>query len=827
MPQILDLKAKGLYTFPNQLGSVPQGALLKADNVVIDREGTTETRRGFKQYGTVLANAPKKLFNYEKKLIVHHGTTLSYDTDDAGTWADYSGTYSPPTGAAQIRSIQENLNFYFTTSAGIGKLDSITGAIEASGMPKGLDGTGAVDAVAGWFTDSTQVAYRVLFGKSDANNNKILGAPSARIVVGNTSGTSKNVDVTFTLPTGLSTSHFYQLYRSAESAGIASEPDDELQLIVERNFTGGEISAGTVTYNDQTPQSLRGATLYTSPSQQGILQANDQPPLARDIANYKDVTLYAYTISKQRKTMTMISVGAPNGIQVDDTVAIAGVTYTGKAAEAVGSDQFLVYLAGNPAENIDTTARSLVRVINQSASTTLVYAYYLTGFNDLPGQILIEERSLGGSSFAITTSRASAWNPSIPTSGTSYSSDNEESPNRVYISKKDQPEAVPILNYVLVGSKNKAILRIIALRDSVFILKEDGVFRITGETIADFRVALFDRTTTLLAEESAVNFNNQVFAMGDQGIVSISDSGIAIESRSIEGDILKITAEQYTNFAAVSFGVSYESDRKYIFFTVTDEADTQPTQAYVHNSLTSSITRWPLTRSCGLVNTRDNKLYLGDPSSKFIYQERKSFTISDYAEEEVALTIGSSSGTDITVSSSTGVAVGDSVAQFVSGSLVRSAVVTDVPDPTSIIVDRIFSWTAGAATAYKPILTAVKYVPIHGGNPSLIHHWNYLECMFSDARFNALTATFTTDMSQSEEDVVLIPKFLGPWGLFPWGPLGWGLLSSEIQPIPTYVPREKARSSWLNLELSTNQALTKFSLVGIAVFFELMSYKRR
>ena len=827
MPQTLDLKAKGLYTFPNQLGAVPQGALLTADNVVIDREGTTETRRGFKQYGTVLANAPKKLFNYQKKLIVNHGTTLSYDSDDAGTWIDYAGTYSPPTGAAQLRSVEENLNFYFTTSTGIKKLDVITGAVEVAGMPKGLDGTGATDGVAGWFTNNKQVAYRVLFGKTDINNNKILGAPSARIVVPNTSGATENVDVTFTLPVGLSTSHFYQLYRSAESVDLATEPDDELQLIVERDLTGGEISAGSVTYNDATPTNLRGATLYTSPSQQGILQANDQPPLARDIAVYKDVTLYMNTISKHRKNMTMISVGAPNGIQIADTVTIAGVVYTGRAAENVGADEFLVSTAGTPATNIDVTARSLVRVINQSASTTLVYAYYLTGFNDLPGQILIEERSLGGASFAIITSRPSAWNPTIPTSGTTYSSNNEAGANRVYISKTDQPEAVPILNFVLVGSKNKNGLRIIALRDSIFVLKEDGVYRITGETISDFRVALFDRTTTLVSEESAVNFNNQVFAMGDQGIVSISDSGVAIESRSIESDVLKVTAEQFTNFAAVSFGVSYESDRKYFFWTVTDEADTQPTQSYVHNSLTTTFTRWPIKRSCGLVNQRDNKLYLGDPDSKFIYQERKTFTITDYAEEETALTIVSSVSLDITVASSTGVAVGDSIAQFVSGSLVRSAVVTSVPDPTSILVDRIFSWTAGAATAYKPILTSVKYVPIHGGNPSLIHHWNYLEAMFSDARFSVLNATFTTDMSPSEETIPLIPKFLGPWGLFPWGGLGWGLTASEIQPIPTYIPREKARSSWLNLELSTNQALTKFALVGVAIFFELMSYKRR
>ena len=819
-PEHLDLKAKGLYTFPNQLGSVPQGALLIADNVVIDREGTTETRRGFKQYGTVLANAPKKFFNYRKTLIVNHGTTLSYDSDNAGTWIDYAGTYTPPTGAAQIRSVEENLNFYFTTDVGIKKLESVTASVESAGMPKALDGIGATDGVAGWFTNNTQVAYRVLFGKTDANNNKILGAPSARIIVGNTSGASENVDLTFTVPTGLSTSHFYQIYRSAESSGIAIEPDDELQLVVERQLTGSELSALSVTYNDQTPQNLRGATLYTSPSQQGILQANDAPPLARDIAVYKDTTLFANTISKQRKNITLISVGAPNGIQIADTITIAGVVYTGAAAENVGSDEFLVDTSGTPAANIDSTARSLVRVINQSTSTTLIYAYYLTGFNDLPGKILIEERAIGAASFAIISSRSTCWSPEIPSSGTSFSSDNEASANRVYISKIDQPEAVPILNFVLVGSKNKNILRIIALRDSIMVLKEDGVYRITGESISDFTVALFDRTTNLKSEESAVNFNNQVFAMGDQGIVSISDSGVAIISRPIERDVIKVTAEQFTNFAAASFGIAYESDRKYIFATVTDEADTNATQQFVHNSLTSTFTRWPITRSCGLVSDRDDKLYFGDPISNFVYQERKNFSISDYAEDEVSLTIVSSTLLNITVVASAGVSVGDSVAQFMGTSLLRASVVTAIPDGTTITVDKIFSWTAGAATAFQPIETEVKYVPVHAGNPSIIHHWNYLEAIFSEASFNELNLTLTTDLSQSPETQVLVPKFLGPWGGFPWGALGWGLTETEIQSIPTFIPREKARSSWLNITLGTNQALTKFALVGLAVFFQ-------
>jgi len=828
MPQTLDLKAKGLYTFPNQLGEVPQGALLIANNVVIDREGTTETRRGFKKYGTQLANVPKKIFNFRKTLLVHHGSTLSYDSDNAGTWVDYTGTYDPPSGANSIRAIEENLNFYFATSTGIKKLDSVTGSVEPAGIPKALDGTGVTTGTSGWFTDIKQVAYRVLFGKTDANNNKILGAPSSRIIVANNSGGTRDVNLTFTLPTGLTTSHFYQVYRSEMSVDLTTEPSDETLLIVEKPITASDITAGTITYLDQTPESLRGATLYTAPSQQGILQGNEPPPLAKDIAVYKDTTLYANTISKHRKEFTMISVGSPNGVQVDDTITIDGVVYTGKATENIGSNHFLVSTSGTPAQNIDVTTRSLLRVVNQSASNTTVYGYYLTGFNDLPGQCLIEERGIGGSGFAITSSRGAAFSPEIPSSGTSFSSTNEAAVNRILVSKVDQPEAVPILNILRVGSKNKAILRIIALRDSVFVLKEDGLYRITGETISDYRIALFDRTTLLVAEDSAVNFNNQVFAYTDQGNAAISDSGVAIMSRAIESDLLNLTAEQFTNFGT-TFGISYESDRKYIISTVTDDSDTHPTQMYVYNSITNTYTRWELEMTCGLVSDRDGKLYLGpaDATDKYIRQERKTFTITDAAEEEIALTVVSSVGDDITVADSTGVSVGDTIAQFVSGVLARNAVVTSVPDSTSIIVDKVLGWTVGFATAYVAIPTRVKYVPVHGGNPSLIHHWNYVEAMFSDARFNSLTMTFTSDMSINEEAVSLIPKFLGPWGQFPWGSLPWGSVTASIQPIPTYVPREKSRSSWLNIEMAQSQALTRFSLVGLAVFFEIMSHRRK
>lgn len=822
MPVALDLKARGLYTHQSPLTS-PQGALLIADNVVIDREDTTETRRGLKQKGTSLTlgvgEKINKFFNYNSRLLVSYGSKMAYDSDGSLTWSDYSGTYVAPTGAKRIRSAQANKNFYFTTNAGIKKLDAYNGAVKMAGMYKGLDGSGALNGSGSWFTTNAQVAYRIVFGIKDANNNKIIGAPSQRIIVANSSGSSKGVDLTFTLPSGITTSHFYQVYRSGLSATSSDEPNDEVQLIVENSPTAGEVTALSVTYSDLTPDSLRGASLYTNPSQQGILQANEPPPLAQDIATYKNQTLYANTITKHRLNITLISTGG-TGFVIGDTITIAGVVYTGAAAENVALNEFQVFTAGTPAANIDNTARSLIKIINQSASNTTVYAYYLTGFADLPGQILIEERGLGGAQFVAISSRGSAFSPPIPSSGTAYASSNDTSPNRVYISKVGQPEAVPLLNYIDAGSALKNIIRIISLRNSVFILKEDGIFRITGETINDFRISLFDATTTIKCQESAVSFNNQVICFADQGLVTISDSGVAIVSRAIERTLVRLSTSQYTNFDEASFGISYESERKYLFCTVSETDDTIATQQFVYNSLTNTFTRWDREITCGIVSEANDKLTLGSGTTGInkAYEERKDFASTDYADEEYAVNITFVDGLNITLDTVTGLEVGMSLVQFKDDNPIRASIITAINTSTKIVTvtDR-FSWPPGPAVVYTPIETTIQPVPIHGGNPATLHHWDSFYFLFSGAQFDSFTVAFTSNFNVGEETVVLNP-YLPGWGDVPWGDEDWGGTIPNIQPIITSVPRESAESNWLNVKMTQAQALTAFALVGLAAY---------
>lgn len=929
--QVLELKAKGIYTHPNPLDLVP-GAMLVARNMVIDREGVTETRRGVKRYGTALtlgaSERPNKLFEFKDKLLLHYGTTLAYDSNDAGTWTNYSGSYSPPTSAARIRSIRANSNFYFTTNAGIKKLDAYNGAVTQAGGLKALDGTATTTGATGFQTNNTQVAYRIVIGIQDANQNKILGTPSQRIIMINSSGGTRDGALVFALPTGITTSHFFQIYRSAMSSGVTVEPNDELQLVVERNPTAGEVAALSVSYTDATPESLRGATIYTAPSQEGIAQANEPPPLARDVAFYKNHVLFLNTVTKHRLTITMISVGGSAGVTAavaaavtiqnliytadtagsagnsitiayttgavagaevvtvvgnaisvqiqtgvstntqiktavdasvaasalisvattggagiaqtapvaatnlaggrdDSTITIAGTVYTGKSSETAASGFFKVTTSGTASENIDATARSLISVINRYATNTLVYAYYLSGYNDLPGRILIEERGIGGNQFVAISNTGSAFSPTIPSSGTTYASSNETKKNRLYISKQQQPEAVPLLNYIDIGSADADGLRVIALRDSTFILKEDGIFRLTGETIADFRVALFDNTTTLIAEDTATPFNNQVFCFADQGVVAISDSGVQIMSRQIESDLLELAT--ISNFATIAWACAYESDRKYILALPSATGDTYPTILYVFNAITATWTTWDRSMSAGLVLSRDNKLYMGSAltTSKYVYQERKTYTITDNADEEVAVTISSSSGTTVTVASTTGLSVGWQLTQFNGSVLQRSSMIEEITDATHLVVNDTLSWAAGAATAYAPIEEEVTYAPVHGGNPGIMKHFNYISAMFSNAEFDELTMTFTSDLSVSEDEVVLRPQREGPWGLFPWGLVAWGGAQARLQPIPTLVPVEKCRCQWLNITLSHSQALSKFSLTGISLWFEEMGPRRR
>lgn len=823
MSQTLTLKIAGLYTHPNTLSSAPDGALAVADNIVIDRENEAEPRRGFDRLTYSYSNnadRASKLFTYQDKILSHYtGDKLAYYNDASG-WIDYSGTYTAPT-SAKIRAAEANNNFYFTTSSGIKLLDVYNGSVMSAGMVKGLDVTASLTGASGFLANNTQVAYRVVWGYKDVNNNLVLGAPSQRSVVSNSAGATRDVSLVITVPSSITANDFFQVYRSGQSASSTTEPNDEMQLVYEANPTAGEITARSITFTDSTPDDLRGASLYTNSTQEGLAQSNEEPPFAKDVASFKNCLFFGNTKSKHRLYFTILSVGGSSGIQLNDTITIAGTTYTAKAAETVASREYALVTGGTPSQNIKDTALSLVRVINQNSTNTTVYAYYLSGYSDLPGKILVEERSLGGNSFSATVSaRGAAFSPTLPTSGTTVSSTNDQYLNGVYISKQQQPEAVPLTNVLFVGSASKEILRTIALRDSLFIFKEDGIFRITGETPSNFRADLIDNSTILLAPESAVVLNNTIFCLSTQGVVSVSDSGVQVVSRNIETSITELFGRNLTTLKDVSFGISYESERKYILFTITNAADTYPTQAYVYNTFTSTWTRWPLNKGCGIVNPVDDKLYLANADSKYIVQERKSYSFRDYIDEGSSYTISSYSNKTITISGGiTGIEVGDLLYQSAS---VNSPVVSIDSTAGTVTVYDSRVWALSTVTVYKAINCIVEWVPQSSGNPGLLKHYREASLLFKNNYFPSATIGFYSDLSQSLEETSIEGTYGGLWGLFAWGNASWGGVQRQ-KVIRTYVPLEKSRCSQLSIRFTHKVGYSMFRLDGVSLQLNAVS----
>jgi len=86
-------------------------------------------------------------------------------------------------------------------------------------------------------------------------------------------------------------------------------PDDEMQLVYEAYPTTAELVAKIMYVTDITPDIFKGANLYTNEATgEGILQANDIPPFAKDINRFKESIFFANTRTKQRYSLSLFGV---------------------------------------------------------------------------------------------------------------------------------------------------------------------------------------------------------------------------------------------------------------------------------------------------------------------------------------------------------------------------------------------------------------------------------------------------------------------------------------------------------------------------------------
>lgn len=416
--------------------------------------------------------------------------------------------------------------------------------------------------------------------------------------------------------------------------------------------------------------------------------------------------------------------------------------------------------------------------------------------------------------------------------------------NRVYFSKLQQGEAVPLLNYIDIGAPGKQILRIIPLRERLYVFKEDGIFTIAGEY--PFRVDLLDDTARLLAADTCAIVGNQIFCLTTQGIVSVGEAGVAIVSRSWETDLFVLVQKELYDLERTgsytlpqSWGCGYETDRNYLIQIGSAG------NIYVYNYLNKVWTRWTRTQRWAAVHPLRDKLYFGADSANTVNIERKTRAdfSADYADTRVTVTSFSGlntpdslgRNTKLTVTVSPLPQVGDVIYQSPTGTMdlalalntyslanLRIAVITEVtvntpPTSANITVEYIgglgLTGTGPPTTyIYQKYPVVLKYNALSGGQPAIVKQFEEWSPIFGARTFRNASVAFGSDAQSNDGTLTTVTA--AP--LFNDGRTQQGLSTTRINPISkrVVVPRAHQRATNLTVTLTIDEACAYWRLFG-------------
>jgi hypothetical protein len=716
--------------------------------------------------------------------------------------------------------------------------------------------------------------YRVgdvfaLAGSGDANfangNKTVVSVPSPTTLTyteagGNVASTTtatsgsgaKNVLWRIPLPPDVTTSHFFQFHRGAVSAGAGLAPDDEFFLVFEGAITSGDITAGYIDYTDRTPESVLGLfgsePLYTNANTgDGALAARFRPPRAVDIVWWDNRMWFANTKDVARRTITLLGIGSPSGLQDGDTVTVT-VTITGNPPVAevftartspAAANDFQLYTDGSASQNIERTARALVAKIHTEHAQA--NAYYASGPNDAPGAIQVESfvTDVGfvfAASLSITASRVSAWSPSLPATG-----ETDTRTNGLSYSEASLPESVPLLNYLTVGASGVEVVRILPLRDKLLVMTfNGGLWLVSGP--APYRIDPLDPTVNLRQPDTAVTHSGLVYAYTNHGVVAISDAGVRIVSQPIEESLKDW--ENRVGFLAVAqglgkaFALSRETLHEYQLFLPANSGNTTGSeQAFLFNSMHEAWTRRTGARMCAAESLYGSALY-GDADEAVVLQERHvgtDFSTSGLADKTLSRTLSSYTGNVLTLDSVASLAEGDLITQG-SGVHQRRAVIESIDTATNRVTIPVEElWTAGSVSVHKAFACNVQFAPDTQGQPNIkkqvrgaMLHFKRLTTRQWDqpnpTEPGQVNATFSTEQHPYEEPVVRVDR--AGWGLQPAGTSPWG---DPLGPADerVAVPQDFQRARQLKLGFTSEQAGCDWELCGYSLESEPISERSR
>lgn len=413
-----------------------------------------------------------------------------------------------------------------------------------------------------------------------------------------------------------------------------------------------------------------------------------------------------------------------------------------------------------------------------------------------------------------------------------YASDNYA--KQLRFTKQGQPEAWPQINWIGGLPDGAEVSRIATLRNSLYVFFKHGpIYTVSGSY--PYNVQEFDNTAQLVAADTLVRHSNRLFALTTQGVCAISENGVQVMSLDIDSSLraLIATAQQASTGAYVTnmagcFGVSYESDRQYQLWMPPRVVDGQEIgTCYVFQSDTNQWTSWEGLRSCGLVFSQNNLLYLGDyereahgySHTNIVRQELKSYQRFDYDDLGIRNIVGTTTDvagvsrfTPATPADIDNVLTGDYYYGVGSGETsyvlenfgTYITLATNVTPQVGVTIDII-----------RPINSTFQWLIDPGGSPAVLKHWREVQLHFAYLLIHAaIVATFSNERTTTTKSVTLEPEL--------------SLLSTTTQTpieVAVAVPSVLQRAAMVQASININLPWASWQLLGWSKTHEAISEK--
>lgn len=393
----------------------------------------------------------------------------------------------------------------------------------------------------------------------------------------------------------------------------------------------------------------------------------------------------------------------------------------------------------------------------------------------------------------------------------------EDRPSRLMWSKVLQPEAVPAVNFIDLGAKDEPILGLEATRDSLFVFKRDGVWRVSGDSPETLRVDEHDRSLSLIHPRAVTTYGNDVWAWTTRGIMRINEGGAEDMSGGKIRSLIESSQRNIVTRAAAGtwiggvFAGGAEVDGVIMFGVPADNVSATNRWAdhvYVYEARTGAWVRWRHARHestltelfAGVTEDRGKILFGCVGGVAWAHDDTSDFT------------------TSVTVSGITANPVGpdgvtypvqiDDVPNGEKGrNLGGSAWILfdpDLDDPTRHILDS--SPGPGTKDLHFAFESRVEWAALTGGNPSQLVHWRDVQLALGDgSAAPGFLVGFSSERVPTEETVEL-RSFLD---------------TDRPEPVQLrgMVTRSHARSKRLRVSLSSSWALSSWRLEGLSVTF--------